>query len=306
MVAARDIKCGNDVAKMAALGRYAEEFIVYAVSYQENGQLWHRVSSDQEELWRFVEDCQQRDIYPTIVEEWVNRTLVPSGERDTYLLNSKISLAQKMKRHYTEAFMAELTQFAQAENNNTASALLEGEHEALLGCFERERLERFGTLVQYAYNAKKLSRNEYDRLQNWLAHIFKQMEDDVVIKKNFGRTFYGIGYKEQSKQKYYTNANKPLVWQKRQQLLQEGKMTTPIWQKTYWYDYQPDLLSTKKAFLAYLEQWFDGGYWQQLEAIQALPAAIDAHAYEGWLRTLEKAPDGQLLTARYYKTCWGL
>ena len=52
MVAARDLKCGNDVAKMAALGRYAEEFIVYAVSYQQDGKVWHRVSSNQDEIWR--------------------------------------------------------------------------------------------------------------------------------------------------------------------------------------------------------------------------------------------------------------
>ena len=306
MVAARDLKCGNDVAKMAALGRYAEEFIVYAVSYQQDGKVWHRVSSNQDEIWRFVQESQQSGLYPTIVQEWVNRTLVPSGERDHYLLETKISMAQKMKKQYPPEFMAQLNQFAQQANNNAAYALLKEEQDALLGCFEREKLERFRLLVQTAYAAKKLSATAYQELQGWLEHILKQMEDDVVLKKSFCRTFYGFGYQVQSKKKYYANASQALVWQKRQQLMQQGHLATPLWHKTYWYDYQPDLLGVRQEFLAYIEQWFDDIYWQQLETIQAQDSAVSSQAYQAWLAALPRTQPGQLATAQYYQTCWGL
>ena len=249
MVATRDIKCGNDVAKMAALGRYAEEFIIYAVSYWEKGQVWHRVSSDEDEIWHFVEACQREGICPTLTEKWVNRTLVPSGERDDHLLRSKISMAQKMKQHYPQEFLTALERFARAVNNDTASPLLQQWQDELIGCFDREELARFATLVQYAYNAKKVSPQNYAQLQNYLAHIYQQMEDDVIIKRNFERTFYGIGCEVRGKRQYFVNAKKSLVWQRHQQLMREGTKTTPIWQKTYSYDFQPDLMQTKKEFL---------------------------------------------------------
>lgn len=306
MVATRDIKCGNDVAKMAALGRYAEEFIIYAVSYQEKGRLLHRVGSGQEEIWRFIEECQRQGTYPTIVEEWVNRTLVPSGERENDLLRSKIRMAQKMKQQYTEAFFSGLGQFAQTENNNAGSALLWQCQDELIGCFDREQLERFRTLVQYAYNGKKLSSVEYERLQRWLAHIFKQMEDDVIIKKNFKRTFYGFGYLVNGEQKYWTNAQKSLVWQQKQKLMIEGKKTTPIWQKTYWYDFQPNLMKIKQEFLAHLQEWFDDTYWQRLSAIDQLPSPVASDEYNHWMAALDKERQAQIATAMYYKNSWGI
>ena len=306
MVAARDLKCGNDVAKMAALGRYEDEFIIYAVSYIEQGRVWHRVSSDQDEIWRFVEACQKEDFYPTLAEKWVNRILVPSGERDNYLLRSKIDMAQRMKRHYPETFLKALQQFAERQNNNTASALLWQWQEELIGCFAREQLDRFATLVQYAYNAKKVARRDYDQLQGWLAHIDKQMEDDVVIKKNFERTFYGIGYATQGKKQYFVNAKKSLVWQKRQQLMSEGTRATPIWQKTYGYDYQPNLMQTKSEFLVYMQEWYDEDYWQRLEQIDSLPSAVAEEAFQDWLNSLSDDCPEQIATAKYYQTCWGV
>ena len=306
MVATRDIKCGNDVAKMAALGRYAEEFIIYAVSYVEEGRVLHRVSSDEDEIWRFVEECQRGERYPTLMQKWVNRTLVPSGERDSYLLRSKISMAQKMKRYYPETFLLTLQQFAEQANTNTAGELLEKWQDELIGCFVRQRLDCFAHLVQYAYSAKKLSRQDHEQLRCYLAHIDKQMEDDVVIKKNFERTFYGIGYYARGKKQYFVNAQRSLVWQRRQQLMSTGIKTTPIWQKTYGYDYQPDLMQTKKEFLDYMQAWFDDGYWQRLEQIDALPSAISSADYQAWLNSLRTEDAEQLATAKYYQTLWGV
>ena len=80
--------------------------------------------------------------------------------------------------------------------------------------------------------------------------------------------------------------------------------TTPIWQKTYGYDFQPDLAQTKCEFLAYMQQWFDNGYWQRLEQIDALPSAISRENYQVWLDSLSKDVPEQIATAKYYQTLW--
>lgn len=306
MVAARDLKCGNDVAKMAALGRWADEFSVYGVSYWENEKVWHYISANQEEIWRFVEESQKEARYPTMVAEWVNRTLVPSGERENYLWRTKVIMAQKMKAWYSENFLAGLVHFAQRENSSTADKWLWQWQDELIGCFEREKLERFRTLVQYAYDSKKLSLAAYTKLQGWLEHVFNQMADDPVVRKAFKRTFFGIGYGAWDKRQYYVNAKKALVWQKKQQLMSQGISTTPIWQKTYWYDYQPNLAETKKDFLAHIQACFDKTYDERLHILQKLSGPIEAADYAAWLHTLADAPEVQRTTATYYKTCWHL
>ena len=88
--------------------------------------------------------------------------------------------------------------------------------------------------------------------------------------------------------------------------MREGTKTTPIWQKTYSYDFQPDLMQTKKEFLIYLQTWFDDAYWQRLQAIDDLPSVIDRSAYQDWLHTLAADCPEQIATANYYKTRWGV
>ena len=76
MVAIRDLKCSQDIAEMAALGKFEEEFIVYGCCYVENGQVYYRVSTQEDELYLFIEQCMERGVYPNSLvafswEKWL-------------------------------------------------------------------------------------------------------------------------------------------------------------------------------------------------------------------------------------------
>jgi len=306
MVATRDIRVGSDVAKMAALGKFEDEFAVYAISYLKDGKVWHRVSEDAMELWCFAEESRKENVYPTVVCDWVNRTLVPSGQRDDYMLNTKIMMAKKMKQAYSEEYLVKLNDFANLPNTNDAYALLKERQDQLLGCFDREALNLFEGLVECAFEAKKLQMSSYRELKNWLDHIYQQMEDDIVIKKNFSRTFYGIGYIEANGQKkYIVNAKQTIIYSERNRLRREGKLVTPIWQKTYWYFQQPNLAEVRKEFLDYVKSCYNEDYWMILLKIREYPSAIAKEEYDLWLIELKKLGiQEQISTAEYYRNCW--
>lgn len=275
MVAIRDLKCSWDIAEMAALGKFEEEFIVYGCCYVENGQVFYRMSTQEDEMYLFVEQCMERGVYPSPVQSILNRTLVPSGMQDEYLYKTKIMLAKQMQEQYPSELLKQFAILAEIDENNNAAELLYRIKKSLVGCFVRERLELVQGIILFAYQQKKLTRQTYQDLQQWLAYVYRQMEDDVVIKKNVQRTFYGMAYRnEAGKVKYFTNARKSEVYKRREQLLCQGIWTTPIVQKTYYFEQQPNLSQIRTEFIQQMGQWMDGDYWQVLDTINQLSTGI--------------------------------
>ena len=275
MVAIRDLKCSWDIAEMAALGKFEEEFIVYGCCYVENGQVFYRMSTQEDEMYLFVEQCMERGVYPSPVQSILNRTLVPSGMQDEYLYKTKIMLAKQMQEQYPSELLKQFAILAEIDENNSAAELLYHIKKSLVGCFVRERLELVQGIILFAYQQKKLTRQTYRELQQWLAYVYRQMEDDVVIKKNVQRTFYGMAYRnEAGKVKYFTNARKSEVYKRREQLLCQGIWTTPIVKKNYYYEQQPNLSQIRTEFIQQMGQWMDDDYWQVLDTINQLSTGI--------------------------------
>lgn len=275
MVAIRDLKCSWDIAEMAALGKFEEEFIVYGCCYVEDGQVFYRMSTQEDEMYLFVEQCMERGVYPSPVQSILNRTLVPSGMQDEYLYKTKIMLAKQMQEQYPSELLKQFAILAEIDENNSAAELLYRIKKSLVGCFVRERLELVQGIILFAYQQKKLTRQTYQDLQQWLAYVYRQMEDDVVIKKNVQRTFYGMAYRnEAGKVKYFTNARKSEVYKRREQLLCQGIWTTPIVQKTYYFEQQPNLSQIRTEFIQQMGQWMDDDYWQVLDTINQLSTGI--------------------------------
>ena len=56
------------------------------------------------------------------------------------------------------------------------------------------------------------------------------------------------------------NAQESDVYKKRETLMGQGILTTPIVQKTYYYTQQPDLRAVKVSFKQQVAQWMDEEY----------------------------------------------
>ena len=59
----RDLECASNVAIMAQLGCFDTEFWVFGCTYKENGKIYYRVSSKEEDIRQFIDECVQNDIY---------------------------------------------------------------------------------------------------------------------------------------------------------------------------------------------------------------------------------------------------
>ena len=308
MVAIRDLKCSMDIAEMAALGKFEEEFIVYGCCYMEYGKKMYRVSTQVLDIYRFRERCLERGIQPGPVVSLLNRVLVPSGMQDSYLLQTKIQLAKKMQGMYSQEFLQKLTELAACENHDGAADIFYELQQKMIGCFDRETIQLVEGLMIYAKKKKKLKWATYQELRRWVNYLYSQMEDDVVIKKNFQRTFFGLAYYNgQQKLCYYVNAQESDVYKKRETLMGQGILTTPIVQKTYYYTQQPDLRAVKVSFKQQVAQWMDEEYWHYIERINQTTAAIPAEMHQELLREVEQTgTDAEKEYFQMYCCMWQL
>lgn len=308
MVAIRDLKCSMDIAEMAALGWFAEEFIVYGCCYMENGTIYYKVSSQNTELYRFKDECMKHGIYVSPVVELLNRVMVPSGMQEEYLLKTKLKLAKQMQRNYDTDLLCTFTALAQQDDNNSAANLMREIQHKMTGCFEREVVQLVESIIEYAFQQKKLNRQTYAELCQWLDYMYGQMEDDVVIRKNFQRTFYGFAYRTTAGAlRYYTNASAGETRKRKEELLCKGTQSTPILQKTYYFDNQPNLLQVKEKFVAQLKQWMDEEYWGYLHDIDKLPVQLLMEPYHSLIQQAKERNSGSMTELlQYYDCLWNL
>lgn len=284
----RDAQCAEDVGKMAGLGYFEEEFVFFGCAYWENGHIKYRISGKDTAIYDFVEKAVLEGVYPTPVNNVLQRQLVPSGELEATKQKYKILLAKNMRTAYPRLFFETLQHFVEIPSNDSAYALLEEMRDSLEGRFNEEQLHLFEGLVHTAFEAKVLTEHSHHYFKQWLVKVRTQMEDDVIVKENFSRTFFGFAYEKDGQLEYFYNAQKAASAERKAQLERQGFLVTPLFVKTYWMDALAKLSDTKEAYIECLERVFDKDYFETLKTIKSLPSVIEQDAFNEALGVITK------------------
>lgn len=234
-----NIRAAEDIGKKAALGYFDVEFTMYGCAYFNNKmeKMSYRVSDKADDIYNFVEVAPREELYPGNVETMTLKCPVPLGTKELIARDVKKELAKELNTIYCKDFFVELYQLAQEIQSNQAAKQLWEEAERLEGTFDEEKLRQFATLVHYYYSCRTLTNAAYQELQAWIAEERKSTEEDFVSKDIFEKTMYGFAYRNAGKLHYISNAQSAYVFAKAYELEQKGISLTPIYDKTYWYNY---------------------------------------------------------------------
>lgn len=304
MVAFRDLKVSQDIAQWAELGKFEQEFIVYGCCYLHNGQRYYHISNQIVEVSRFAQMRLLEGIYTSPIVEWLNRVLVPSGLQEEYANISKVQLAQRMQELYPKSFLEEFNRLAETPHTDAALPILTWLQYALIACFDHKVLELAEGIALVALQQKKLTLEKYEAFKAWIDDRYLQMADDVVVKKEVKRTFFGFAYKmPDGRHKYYCNAFESEAYKRRDELMCKGQFCTPIISENCYYEQMPNMAEERKNFLAQLEQWMDAEYWSMIERICDLPAVISEKTFSDWSEGIG-GQRGLENFVHYYKTLW--
>lgn len=245
----RDVKCGEDVGRMAELGKFEKEFTVYGYACRKKNETYYRIGQYESVVSKMCDKHRIQGYLPTLVVSHTQRTGVPSGMEADIWQEEQWNLGFRLEKQYSDEFLDQLNQLGNYPPKNGTYDMLVQWKNNLEGRFQREQQKIFDAIVDNAYLAKQLEKNAYDELKNWSAYNWKQMEDDIIIKDIFERTLNGILYETSEGIKAEYDAQYEVIYRKRQHLILEGILVSPIYSKICWFRNFGDFSSVKQQFV---------------------------------------------------------
>jgi len=302
----RDLQCASEVGRMAELGRFGTEFVVYGSCVQEkDGKIYYFATSEEEKLYDYVQQEILKDTYFTPITRLSLRSQVPAGMRDELLLNIKFNLLKQLKKDYECSNYFSLMQpFFQMEANDIARNLLEMYQEQIDGHFNDRDLQLFLGTAQMACRAKILRTQTYQALQHWHDTMRRQMEDDPIAENNLNRTFYGFVYQDpEGHQGCVFNARKMDVVHQYHTKLVQGGLLGPIIKKQYWFSQFSQLPEIRATYREWLLAGQNRVYFQILQALNRCVGVIDPIALQNVKKELAYNHVASQAVA-YYAAMW--
>lgn len=308
MLDLRDLQVAMDVAKRAEMGWFDVEFTMYGTCFERRGKRYFRVSADAVRIYDFLETAAQKDVLPTNVLTLTKTCPVPTGMREFIASDVKKQLAKQLEAAYSRDFFRFLGETCELAAQDTAMPQLLAERDKVEGLFDEQKLRRFQELVDFTYNARKISLSHYQELYAWLARERRSMEDYPRSKDIFEKTFYAIAYEsDNGALTYIDNAQKATVCAKKYALESQGYFVTPLYAQTYWYNYTLRLPQVHDQFLEQLHTAVNNDYITLLKTISAHNDRLSASDFQTRL-DYARQHYGALAeeTMRQYGRRWGI
>lgn len=302
-----NIQAARVVGRRAELGWFDVEFIMYGCAYLQHEKVYYKVSSQAEDIYHFAETAAVENIYTSNVFRYTEKCAVPSGMYDLIANDVKKDLARELKKQYSISFFKILNDLAERTQDNCAARLLYREAEQLEGIFSEEKIDQFEILVQYAYRHHSINFDTYQNIMKWIIEERKNMEDDWVSKNFYEKTIYGFAYEKDNHIKYVDNVLQSYVYEKAEQLEQNGYLITPILSHTYWYEQPRRTSEILQEFRALLVEQYDMSYIEKIKKIRDNKTRINKNEFMGLLEMIKNTyGDHAASTILRYGYTWGV
>lgn len=266
----RDEQVAEEVRRKAELGWLDVEFTVYGTAYYSENEMHYMVSTDEKDIYCFIEMAALKDIFCSEVISYTEKCSVPIGTKEDKELEVKKKLARKLKGIYPARLFELLTETANILRNDCAKTMLDCLQNETEGIFDERKIRYFEIMVNYCYSSLKISRETFRAYTKWITEERGYMEDDFVQKEQFEKTYYGFVYEDLTKTsgvKYIEDSLLEYVLKKRAELYKKNVLTGAVYEKTIYYNHSKSPVQIRKEFLDELKMIMSADYFKQLKAI---------------------------------------
>lgn len=246
----RDLKAAEDVSKKAALGWFDVEFTMYGCAYlnPQDQMMYYKVSPEAKDIYDFIEHAPEKNIYPSNVLCLSEKYPVPSGMKEAIAYEVKKKMAKELRDLYPKSFFEILYSIAQENVSNNAGQELWDVIEEIQGIFEERKLKVLEECVNFAKSTLCIDESQHQQLTEWIMEERANMVDDCISKDIFEKTMHGFAALQNKKIKYFSDARKEIVCERKNRLEREGWFVTPVLSRTYWYNYSYRLSDAIKDY----------------------------------------------------------
>lgn len=275
MMKLHDAQVADDVRRMAELGYFDTEFTMYGCAYVENDRRYYKISPNAEDIYSFIEKSNLQSIFPSNVYEYTKKCPVPAGMKEVIAQDVKMELAKKIRDSFPEEFFVMLANLAGDVTDDSAAEYMWSMVDELEGVFDIERLRRFEEQMEYIYTCRKITWETFKNLRVWLKDERKSMLENFETKDIFEKTIYGMMYLDGDRMRYVENARMEYVYERLYDVESKGGMATPIFKRTYWYNYSYRLADVMQDYKKTLRGYYDRTYLDELEKLRRTDANRD-------------------------------
>lgn len=265
MMKLHDAQVADDVRRMAELGYFDTEFTMYGCAYVESDRRYYKISPNAEDIYSFIEKSNLQSIFPSNVYEYTKKCPVPAGMKEVIAQDVKMELAKKIRDSFPEEFFVMLANLASDVTDDSAAEYMWSMVDELEGVFDIERLRRFEEQMEYIYTCRKITWETFKNLRVWLKDERKSMLENFETKDIFEKTIYGMMYLDGDRMRYVENARMEYVYERLYDVESKGGVATPIFKRTYWYNYSYRLADVMQDYKKALRGYYDRTYLDELE-----------------------------------------
>lgn len=283
MLIIRDLQVAQDIKERSKLGWFEQEFDYFAVSYYHDSEQYYLLSSDAKRVYDFAEQSLLDNIYCTPIQSYRKKCPVPSGTEELIAKDLKVTFAKELQKTFSADFFREFSEIFSERENDGAKNILDAWQDMVAGSFDAEILDLFQMLLEEAYRAKVLKSYSYRQYRDFLTEMYEDMGDELLVKDIFKRDFYSMIYKDGEKEHTIINAQKDRLYAKRDELWLKGVQTTPIYQKTYWYNHDYRLIDARKDYEQHLNTPLIRKFISSAQLINDLPTSIAKDEYDSYI-----------------------
>ncbi len=275
-----DLECARYFEMLQQLGCYDEEFEYWGFVYLENGQRKYYITSEGKKAYIYRKKCLENNLFATPVERYFKWEQVGSGQYEKLKQENKLQFAEYLQSQYSISFMSKMNNLFLIPANNNVLPILEQLKKQLWGSFDLDGLCLFEGIIELSFETKKIRLLDYLKLQDWVRReiaLCPQTQPKLKEKKVFSGFVYET---ESGEEKYYSNADSFLAFERKNELMKKGAFTTPIFHKNYYYGQLDEFLQTKAHYVACQQKRCNKEYVDFVKYIMHLPGVIDTEFLE--------------------------
>ena len=303
----RDVQMAQEIRSLAALGVFPKGILVYGLVYYQHGQRQYMVTADPVKLISFLNDVENRCLFPTPMESYAERLIIPEGEEEDVTNRIKLKLVRQLQEAYPAEAFAVLDKLHARKGGQLIDIQLQQYRSELESVFDRDKIKAFHDLCIKAYLRGNVSELTYRQLLGWYEKRLTQLAGNIPPVGNKEKYFYGMAVLENhAVSRCIINANLSCIYEEKCKLEQQGKVVTAWHEKLFAMERQESLRGVQQQMADFLKTIYDDTMIGHIEYLEQLPSAIDAEVFHAALTQVQAYGEKAEALLRYYGKLWGV
>lgn len=288
----RDQATGFYYDRLLKAGAVDEEFQLYGCMYLSETEPGFYITGKEQKMFDFLLQCEQQGVYCTPVLLQTYWTKVACGERQKLKRQYQFNVVKRLESLYGTLFFSVVQELNCVGGNNAAESLLQEWKEQLDGCCDVDLLHLYEETVAMAVQMKLLFSDKAEKFFKWVKQVEEQLTHDELLQEGDAHTYAGLAYMAGNSETicYLQFGKHYAAWQKRQQLILEGNIVSPVFRKQMFFsatDFRI-IQQKKQEFETCMREKMSVEYFDYLKQLYTLPTVFSKEKYRKIFDTMAK------------------